>query len=328
MNIPMSLLAPSLALLADGKFHTDKEISQVLGIPCKRVSEVLKQILDPTIDLEIVNHKDFRILGGLELLDAALIQNKLGQTQRLLAQLDVLALVDSTNNYLLEKIKYAGNYAVFAEQQTAGRGQFDRQWITSFAKNICLSLLWHFSNQANNLAGLSLVVGIAVAKALEQYGLKNIQLKWPNDIVHQEKKLGGILIESRSINTKTYTAVIGIGLNLYEPPTSSQIIDQAITDVYSLQGSPPQRNLLAALILKNLLNLLFEFQSKEFAYFLPDWQRYDSLLNKPIKLLSPLGSRVGIARGVNTQGQLCVAIEKKIYYFDSGAIRVKLKSSG
>ena len=60
MNIPMSLLAPSLALLADGKFHTDKEISQVLGIPCKRVSEVLKQILDPTIDLEIVNHKDFR----------------------------------------------------------------------------------------------------------------------------------------------------------------------------------------------------------------------------------------------------------------------------
>ena len=125
----MSLLAPSLALLADGKFHTDKEISQVLGIPCKRVSEVLKQILDPTIDLEIVNHKDFRILGGLELLDAALIQNKLGQTQRLLAQLDVLPLVDSTNNYLLEKIKYAGNYAVFAEQQTAGRRQFDRQWI-------------------------------------------------------------------------------------------------------------------------------------------------------------------------------------------------------
>ncbi len=323
----MSLLASSLALLADGKFHSDKEISQVLGVPCTRIPEVLKHILDPTINLEIVNHRYFRILGGLELLDAVRIQNKLGKIKRLLAQLDVLFLVDSTNNYLLEKIKYAGNYAVFAEQQTAGRGQFDRSWTTSFAKNICLSLLWHFSNQANKLAGLSLVVGIAVAKALEQYGLKNIQLKWPNDIVHQEKKLGGILIESRSINTKT-AAVIGIGLNLYDPSTSSQIIDQAITDVYSLQGSPPQRNLLAALILKNLLNLLFEFQSKEFAYFMPDWQRYDSLLNKPIKLLSPIGSREGFARGVNTQAQLCVAIEKKIYYFDSGEIRVKLKSSG
>ncbi len=328
MNIPTSLLAPSLTLLADGKFHSDKQISQVLGIPCKRVAEVLKQILDPTINLEIVNQCHFRILGGLELLDAAYIYNKLGETKRLLAQLDVLPLVDSTNNYLLEKIKYAGNYAVFAEQQTAGRGQFDRRWITHFGKNICLSLLWHFSNQANQLPALSLAVGIAVAKALEQYGLKNIQLKWPNDIVHQEKKLGGILIESRSIHTKTYAVVIGIGLNLYAPSTSSPVIDQAITDVYSLQGSPPQRNLLAALILKNLLDLLFEFQSKEFAYFMPDWQRYDSLLNKPINILSSIGTREGIAQGVNTQGQLCVIIEKKIYYFESGEVRVKLKSSG
>lgn len=324
----MSLLAASLALLADGKFHSDNEISQILGIPCKLVSKFLKRILDPTINLEIKNNSHFRILDGLELLDAALIYNKLANTKQLLTQLDVLTVIDSTNNYLLGKIKCSGNYAVFAEQQTAGRGQFDRKWITSFGKNICLSLLWHFPNQANKLAGLSLVVGIAVAKALEQYGLKNIQLKWPNDIVHQEKKLAGVLIESRSINTKTYAAVIGIGLNLYTPSTSSQIIDQAITDVYSLQGSPPQRNLLAALILKNLLSLLFEFQSKEFAYFLPDWQRFDSLLDKPIKLLSPIASRVGIARGVNTKGQLCVLIEKKIHYFDNGEIRVKLKPSG
>jgi BirA family biotin operon repressor/biotin-[acetyl-CoA-carboxylase] ligase len=324
----MSLLKPSLDLLSDGKFHSDKEISQVLGIPCKLVSKVLKCILDPTINLEIINHHHFRILGGLELLDAALIYNKLGKTKQLLAQLDVITLVDSTNNYLLEKIKCAGNYAVFSEQQTAGRGQFDRRWITSFGKNICLSLLWHFSNQANKLTGLSLVVGIAVVKALEQYGLKNIQLKWPNDIVHQEKKLGGILIESRSINTKTYAAVIGIGLNLYAPSTSSQAIDQAITDICSLQDLPPQRNLLAALILKNLLSLLFEFQNQEFAYFMPDWQRSDSLLNKPIKLLSAIGSREGIAKGINSQGQLCVAIEKKIHCFDSGEIRIKLKSSG
>lgn len=321
----MSLLESSLALLADGKFHSDKEISQVLGIPCTLVSKTLKRVLDPTINLEIINYRHFRILGGLELLDATRIHKELGKTKQLLSQLDVITFVDSTNNYLLEKIKFAGNYAVFAEQQTAGRGQFDRSWITIFGKNICLSLLWHFSNQANKLAGLSLIVGIAVAKALEQYGLKNIQLKWPNDIVHQEKKLGGILIESRSVNTKTYAAVIGIGLNLYNPSTSSHVIDQAVTDVYSLQASPPQRNLLAALILKNLLSLLFEFQSKEFAYFLPDWQRFDSLLNKPIKLLSSIGSQEGIARGINTQGQLCVAIEKKIHYFDSGEIRVKLK---
>ena len=128
------LLESTLNLLADGKFHSGKEISKFLGIPYKLVPKVLKRILDPSINLENVNNKNYRISGGIELLDVSYIINELGETKQLLSQLEVLTLVDSTNNYLLNKTEYTGNYAVFAEQQTAGRGQFERTWYSNFGK--------------------------------------------------------------------------------------------------------------------------------------------------------------------------------------------------
>ena len=321
----MSLLKSTLRLLADGKFHSDKEISKFLNIPYKTVPEVLKRILDLSINLEVVNDKFFRIAGGLELLDASYIINELGEANQLLSQLEVLTFVDSTNNYLLNKIEYNGNYVVFSEQQTAGRGQFQRIWYSNFGKNIALSLLWQFTNPLNKLVGLTLVVGIAVVKALEEYGLKKIQLKWPNDIIHEGKKLAGILIESRSIDAKIKKAVIGIGLNLYNP-TQFPIDDQAITSIFSLQNLPPQRNRLAVLILKNLLYALTHFETKGLDYFMQDWQRLDNLVGKLITIQNQSNVIVGIGEGINAQGQLCVQNKNKIHYFNSGEIRVKLKT--
>jgi len=316
-----------LSLLADGKFHSGKEISNFLGIPYKLVPEVLKRLLDPSINLEVVNDKNYRILGGLELLDVSYIINELGKTNQLLSQLEVLTFVDSTNNYLLNKTEYIGNYAVFAEQQTAGRGQFKRNWHSSFGKNIALSLLWQFSNPLNKLAGLTLVVGIAVVKALEEYGLKKIQLKWPNDIIYDGKKLAGILIESRSIEHKVQKMVIGMGLNLYNPSTNHSPINQrAITSIFSIQNIPPRRNRLAVLILKNLIHTLIAFETKGLDYFMQDWQRLDNLAGKLITIQNQTNFLEGMGRGINTQGQLCVQIKNQTHYFNSGEIRVKLKT--
>jgi BirA family transcriptional regulator, biotin operon repressor / biotin---[acetyl-CoA-carboxylase] ligase len=322
----MLLLESTLNLLADGKFHSDKEIGKFLGVPYKMVPEVLKQILDPSINLEVVNDKNYRISGGLELLDASYIINELGEAKQLLSQLEVLTLVDSTNNYLLNKMESIGSYAVFAEQQTAGRGQFKRTWYSNFGKNIALSLLWQFSNPLIKLAGLTLAVGIAVVKALEEYGLKKIQLKWPNDVIYEGKKLAGILIESRSIKHKVQKMVIGIGLNLYNPSTHSPTKDQAITSIFSLQNLPPRRNQLAVFILKNLLRTLIEFETKGLAYFMQDWQRLDNLAGKLITIQNQSNFIEGIGGGINTQGQLCVHIKDKTHYFNSGEIRVKLKT--
>ncbi|TLY48524.1 MAG: biotin--[acetyl-CoA-carboxylase] ligase [Gammaproteobacteria bacterium] len=319
------MLESILNLLADGKVHSEKEISKLLGIPCMMIPTILEEIPNASINLEVINNKNYRILGGLELLNAAYIAKKIGVTKLLLSKLEVLRLVDSTNNYLLNQTKCIGNYAVFAEQQTAGRGQFKRTWYSNFGKNIALSLLWQFSIPMNKLTGLTLTVGVAVIKALEEYGLKGIQLKWPNDIIHQGKKLAGILIESRSIEQKIKKMVIGIGLNLYVPVTPSFINDQ-ITSIFSLQKLTPQRNQLAGLILKNLLLTLVDFEAKGLNFFIEDIQRLDNLSGKLITVQNQNNFLEGIGRGINMQGQLCVQINNKTYCFNSGEIRVKLKS--
>lgn len=322
----ISLLKSTLGLLADGKFHSDEEIANFLKIPCKKVPEVLKRLLDPSINLQVDNDKSYRISGGLELLDASYIVNELGESSQLLSQLEVLTLVDSTNNYLLNKKECTGNNAVLAEQQTAGRGQFKRPWYSNFGKNIALSVLWRFSNPLNKLAGLTLVVGIAVVKALEEYGLKRIQLKWPNDIIYDQKKLAGILIESRSIEHKVQKMVIGIGLNLYNPPDNYSINHHDLTSVFSIQNLPPRRNQLAVLILKNLLHSLLVFETKGLDYFMRDWQRLDNLGGKLITIQNQANFLEGVARGINTQGQLRVQIKNQIHYFNTGEIRAKLKT--
>lgn len=325
-DFKISLLESTLTLLADGKFHSVQEISKVLGIPYTVVPEILKFIVESSINLEVVNNKNYRLADNLELLDASHIYNELGEVKQFLLQLEVLTLIDSTNNYLLNNREYKRNCAVFAEHQTAGRGQFNRTWFSNFGKDIALSLSWEFSKPLNKLAGLTLVVGIAVVKALEEYGLKGIQLKWPNDIIYEGKKLAGVLIESRSIEKKIQKMVIGIGLNLYNPTTPFSINDQTITSVFSLQKLLPRRNRLAGLILKNLIWTLINFEAKSLDYFMQDLQRLDNLAGKVITIKNQTNFLEGIARGINTQGQLCVQIKNQIHYFNNGKIRIKLKS--
>ncbi len=319
------MLKSTLNLLADGKAHSEKEISKLLGIPSLMVSTILKQIANASINLEVIN-EGYRILGSLELLNASYIAKELGKAKQLLSNIEVLTLVDSTNDYLLNKTKYTDNYAVFAEQQTAGRGQFQRTWYSNFRKNIALSLLWQFSIPLNQLTGLTLLIGVAVIKALEEYGLKGTQLKWPNDIIHEGKKLAGILVESRSMEQKIKKMVIGIGLNLYNPLTASSINDHAITSIFSLQKKTPRRNQLAGLILKNLLLSLVDFEAKGLNFFMEDLQRLDSLSGKLIIIKNQNNLLEGIGKGINLQGQLCVQINNKTYFFNNGEIRVKLKS--
>ncbi len=320
----MSLLKSTLNLLSDGKFHSEKEISHFLGLPGCIIPDTLQQLLDPSIPLEKLEDKGYRIPGGLELLHEKLIFNELGHANSLLKQLEILSEVNSTSTYLLEKKATSKTIAVFAEQQTAGRGQFNRPWSSpGFGKNIALSILYHLPDKPNQLNGLSLVMGIAVVQALQEYGLKEIKLKWPNDILHHAKKLAGVLIEIKSSAKPGFSSiVIGIGLNLYNPTTNPHAINQAVTDIHSIQKLPPQRNRLAGLLLKNCLVALSEFQSKGFSAFIESWDQLDNLKDKFIRIETPKELQEGIARGVNSLGQLCIEIDGEQRCFNSGEVRI------
>jgi BirA family biotin operon repressor/biotin-[acetyl-CoA-carboxylase] ligase len=322
----MSFLKPILNLLADGQFHSAEEVSYFSKIPFHRLHETLQQILDPSIHLEKLDKKGYRIPGGLELLNEKLISNELGDTRQLLDHLEIVTSVNSTNTCLLEKPANCKKYAIFAEQQTSGRGQFNRPWLSGLGKNIALSLSWNLPN-TNKLMSLSLIMGLAVIQALKEYGLNGIKLKWPNDVVYKRKKLAGILIETQVSKSKLSKVVIGIGLNLYKPIYEPNSIDQAITDVYTIYKLPPQRNRIAGLLLKNALMALSTLQANGPASFLKKWQKTDDLKDQLIYIQTPkAGTIEGIARGINAFGQLRVDIKGETHCFHSGEIRISLKS--
>jgi BirA family biotin operon repressor/biotin-[acetyl-CoA-carboxylase] ligase len=259
----------------------------------------------------------------LELLDAEKIRAHLNNNaQRYLATLEILTEIGSTNSYLLNKPNLPNGYVCLAEQQTAGRGRHNKPWHSPFGKNICLSIAWHFS-EIKQITGLSIAVGVAVANTLVNYGLPSIDLKWPNDVWYQRKKLCGILVEiNKENNNNCYRAVIGVGINV-DNPKGENIIDQPWIDIATITQQTPKRNLLVSFLLNELFNTLVIFQTQGLTSFLPQWQQYDILLNKPITVFYQHEQLTGVAVGIDQNGNLLVDFNGVIKPVFSGEVSVR-----
>ncbi|HSJ49279.1 MAG TPA: biotin--[acetyl-CoA-carboxylase] ligase, partial [Gammaproteobacteria bacterium] len=161
-----------------------------------------------------------------------------------------------------------------AERQTRGKGRRGRNWVSPYGTNLYLSLSWRFESGLSALAGLSLVVGISLIRALQQLGVEGAGLKWPNDIYLQGAKLAGVLIEVSGESAGPCSAVIGIGVNVAMPEQQGRHIDQRWTDLRA-HGIPVARNQLAAALLEQLLPALAEFARHGMQPFQEEWQRPD-----------------------------------------------------
>ncbi len=251
-----------------------------------------------------------------------------------LTNLTVLEQVGSTNAWLLQLARDEFHaHAVLAEQQTAGRGRRGRAWQSPAGCNIYLSLGWIFNAAVRDLSCLPLVVGVAVVRALELLGIQGAGLKWPNDILANGRKLGGILLESRPSGGGKSAVVMGIGLNVAMPPdaAAAQGIDQPWTSVAELPGASPDaglRDRLAGALLDRLLDALQAFETSGFAPFETDWQRFDLLFNQPVRVTAAEGEILGCATGIDAQGNLLVSEalpsgEQQAHCFNSGEVSVR-----
>ena len=179
---------------------------------------------------------------------------------------------------------YSG-HTLFAEQQTAGRGRRGRTWVSPLGRNIYSSTVWRFSAGASGLSGLSLAVGVAIVKALEALGYKGVGLKWPNDLLWQGKKLGGILIEISGDAAGPCHVVVGIGLNVsMSEQQAADDIDQPWIDLASISEQPIDKNAIAAALLNQLIPMLSTFEANGFEPLLQDWLERDAFLGRDIVL--------------------------------------------
>ena len=188
-----------------------------------------------------------------------------------------------------------------ALRQTAGRGRRGRSWFSAPGDSLTFSLLWRLPPDLP-LAGLSLAVGVALAQALENMGITGVALKWPNDVLLNEGKLAGVLIE---VVPGTSAVVIGIGLNLRLPrdmceelrPRSAALVD-ALTPL-------PATSEVLARLLTALYPVLSGFASEGFVPFRQAWLMRHAFQERTIHLLSDFSDPLqGICRGVDTDGAL------------------------
>ncbi len=222
--------------------------------------------------------------------------------------------IGSTNSYILENLdKLTPNTFVLAEQQTAGRGRMGRDWQSPPGSNIAMSMYWQFSGEISQLSGLSIVVGIAVANALIELGVKDVGLKWPNDIYWREQKLGGILVETQH-NGGMVNVVIGIGLNVRNVEKIRRFIEQPCVDIETALGIAVDRNKVAAMIITKLMGNLEEFVQDNCALdrFIVSWQQLDVFKGCLAELAVDNNKdqentlTKGIVRGINGKGALSI----------------------
>ena len=299
-----------IKLLADGHCHSGEALGKALGVTRAAIWKQLKQLESWDLAIESVKGSGYRLSEPLILLDANCITSHLNSDAAAkLAALDVFDRIDSTNNYLLEAARNgaASGSVIIAEQQLAGRGRRGRVWQSPFARNLYVSVLWRFDSGVAALEGLSLAVGVMLVEALQDFGIAGLSLKWPNDVLFNGKKLGGILVEMTGDMSGSCAAVIGFGINVNMSKPLGAAIDQPWIDLATINGSSIDRNQLMSVILNHLLPGLSRFAQSGFSAFQQQWQNHDAFYGADVAVYQGDSVLVGKACGIAGNGGLKIA---------------------
>ena len=329
---------PLLEILADGRFHSGDELGRALGVSRAAIWKAVQGLQALNLDVHSVKGKGHRLAAPLELLRREAILAELDAAGKAALQdLEILLNVDSTNSHLMRQAQEAGSApglvrVCLAEQQSAGRGRRGRRWVSPFGRNMYLSLLRQFATGAVGLEGLSLVVAVALVRALRQAGVEGLALKWPNDVLWGRRKLAGILLEMSGDVTGDCQVVIGIGLNIDSDPRAMAEVEQPWIDLRAVSPVLPGRNRLVGLVLMQLLAALREFETGGFAVFRAEWEALDAYRGLPVEVRQGAagegGSTSGVAQGVDAHGALRLDTGNGVRIFSGGEVSIRAEALG
>ncbi len=310
--------------LSDGKTHSGEALAQFAGISRAAIAKHIDQLQQVGLDIFAISGKGYRLAQPLQLLDITQIKQwqGVGMPEILLQH-----LTDSTNTQLLKKLQEGQalqkGQAIVAEAQSAGRGRRGNQWYSPFGCNLYFSMYWQLQHGIQAAMGLSLVVGIAVARLVERlYGCE-IKLKWPNDLYASHKKLGGVLVELTGQAHADCDVVIGIGLNIHMPASGASMISQAFTDLSTEVESPVNRNQLIAMLQQELFATLLVFEKQGFAVFVEEFNRRDEFAGLSVGLSGGLEPNYGVCCGVDLQGGLLLRQGEQLKSFYGGELSLR-----
>ncbi|MEZ3501828.1 bifunctional biotin--[acetyl-CoA-carboxylase] ligase/biotin operon repressor BirA [Pantoea sp. KPR_PJ] len=313
-SIPLKLIE----ILSNGEFHSGEQLGESLGMSRAAINKHIQTLKSWGLDIYTVTGKGYSLPAPMQLLDKDTIMAQLNH-----ARLDVIPVIDSTNQYLLDRMNtLQSGDACIAEYQQAGRGRRGRQWFSPFGANLYMSMYWRLEQGPAAAMGLSLVIGIVMAETLQQLGAQDVRVKWPNDLYLRDRKLAGILVELTGKTGDAAQIVIGAGINLAMRGADADQINQGWINLQEA-GITIDRNDLAARLINSLRDALPLFERDGLAPFTERWKALDNFINRPVKLL--IGEREihGIARGIDKQGGLLLEQEGEIRSWVGGEISLR-----
>lgn len=314
-----------VSLLADGRFHSGEALGEQLGIGRSAVWKSLKQLSELGLELHAVNGRGYRLEAPIELLNEKAITSLLdANTRHALSALQLFNTIESTSKYLKQQAELgaAAGTVCLAEYQSAGRGRRGRHWHSPYGSNLYFSVLWRFNDGMTGLGGLSLAIAVAMMRSFNELGAKGAGIKWPNDIVTEQGKMAGILLDVAGESSGPCHAVMGIGVNYAMSSTIGSTIEQAWINLCDC-GVSAGRNEVIACLLRHIFNVVMLYEQKGFEPFREEWLAHDVLRDRAVTVHMADKTCSGIARGIDQSGLLLVEQQGSIRHYAAGEVSLR-----
>ena len=238
-----------------------------------------------------------------------------------------LDTVDSTNTYAMENADNEGlnpynHNLIVADEQTAGKGRLGRSFESNKGAGIFASVVVRPDKKTYDVAGITLVVALAVQRAFDKMGIET-NIKWPNDIICQGKKLCGILTEMKNDGDRVKFVVVGIGINVNNKEFSGDLEEKA-TSLYLLQGKTFDRTDILVRVLQEFNMLYDQYIKNDNLHFMKD-EYNEKLINRGSEVVVEYKNekKIAIQLGVDDKGVLKVLLDGEKVSITSGEIKIR-----
>lgn len=316
-----------LRLLADGKLHSGADIGRKLGISRAAVNKGVKGLAANGLVVRAVAGLGYRLEAALVPLDRRRILRLLEGSAAPTVRIEVLECVDSTNRYLLARALLETDPSAMvclAEVQPQGRGRRGKFWAATPYENLMMSVAWRFNAGPSMVSGLSLAAGVAVARALEAYGVSDVGLKWPNDIFWRDRKLAGLLVDVHGEASGPCTVVLGVGINCHISAGDAGAIGQPWVDLSTITRATPDRNRLAAILIQHVHDMFTTFAASGLAAYRQEWNRRHIHDKRQVRVLRDRSTFEGVIDGIDEHGALRLrAADGQVRLFHSGEVTLR-----
>lgn len=316
-----------LRLLSDGSFHSGTEMGAQLSVSRAAINKAIKLLSQAGVDIHRVSGRGYRLAEPTRPLDKKTIIEKLSSLGRNYSdRLHVFDEVESTSQFLSSVAvseRVSGSICI-AETQLGGRGRRGRTWVATPYQNIMMSMSWQFDRGPASVAGLSLAAGVAVVRALEEFGLNGVGLKWPNDVLWQERKLAGLLLDVQGEAAGPSSVILGLGVNVAIADNNAEDIDQPWVDIKHIIDGPVDRNELIAILITKFDDMFSRFDASGLTSFEQDWQAAHVYHGKAVRLIRGNDVLLGTVEGIDANGALKLRNEAgNINYYHSGEVSLR-----